>query len=114
MNRLNLVLLLVLVASALYLVHVSYESRRLVAEQERQRVKATRLHEESERLEIARRDAAKHLRVEKEAAERLGMRAATPGVTTFVNEPASTTSGAGAASRTGAASAAAVASGGRP
>jgi cell division protein FtsL len=89
-NRLNLVLLLALVVSCLYLVHTSYESRRLFAELERQRSQAQRLDQEAERLQVERRDQAKHLRVEKEASERLGMRPAAAGITQFVREPSST------------------------
>jgi cell division protein FtsL len=89
MNRLNLLLLVALVVSCLYLVHTSYESRRLFAELERQRSQAQKLDQEAERLQVERRDQAKHLRVEKDASERLGMRPAAAGVTQFVREHAS-------------------------
>jgi cell division protein FtsL len=88
LNRLNLLLLVALVMSCLYLVHTSYESRRLFAELERQRSQAQKLDQEAERLQVERRDQAKHLRVEKEASERLGMRPAGAGVTQFVRENA--------------------------
>ena len=88
MNRLNFLLLAVLVASGVYLVHISYESRRLFAELERQRSIAQKLEQEAESLQVERRDQAKHLRVEKEATERLGMRPASAGLTQFVHMPA--------------------------
>jgi cell division protein FtsL len=43
MTRLNLVLLLAVIASALFLVRTQYESRRLFAELDRARVDARRL-----------------------------------------------------------------------
>jgi cell division protein FtsL len=85
-NRLNLLLLVTLLVSALYLVHTSYESRRLFAELERQRSQAQKLDQEAERLQLERRDQAKHLRVEKDASERLGMRPAAAGITQFVRD----------------------------
>jgi cell division protein FtsL len=90
-NRLNLLLLATLVVSALYLVHTSYEARRLFAELERQRSQAQKLDQEAERLQVERRDQAKHLRVEKEASVRLGMRPAAAGVTQFVREATAAT-----------------------
>jgi cell division protein FtsL len=97
MTRLNLLLLLLLVGSCVYLVHVSYESRRLYAELDRQHSQAQKLAQEAERLQLQRRDLAQHLRVEKDATEKLGMRPATAGVTQYVRDrgPAA----AGAASR---------------
>jgi cell division protein FtsL len=40
--RINVVLLLVLIASSLYLVRVSYESRRLFAELDKRRARSAR------------------------------------------------------------------------
>lgn len=86
MARLNIILLLALVASALYLVQTSYESRRLFVELERERTAAQRLAQESERLQIERRAQATHLRVEQVARERLQMRSSNPAVTQYVDE----------------------------
>jgi len=52
MTRLNLVLLIALLASALYLVHTQYESRRLFAEIEKTLAEARRLVIEHERLQV--------------------------------------------------------------
>lgn len=89
MTRLNLLLTLALLASALYLVRTAYESRRLFAELDRSRNEAARLDTEYKRLEAERQAAATHLRVERTAREKLAMRTATPAVTVYVNEPAS-------------------------
>jgi cell division protein FtsL len=87
MSRLNVVLLLALVASGLYLVAVSYESRRLFAERDRARAEQRALDIEYERLKAERQTQATPLRVERAARERLAMRNATPAVTEFVTWP---------------------------
>jgi len=88
MTRLNLLLLLVLLASSLVLVKTSYESRRLFAAVDSARVDARELDAEFERLDAERRAQATHLRVEKVAREQLKMRSATPAVTTYVVDSA--------------------------
>lgn len=87
MSRLNIVLLLVLVASGLYLVAVSYDARRLFAERDRARAEQRALDTEFERLKAERQAQATPLRVERAARERLAMRNATPAVTEFVTWP---------------------------
>jgi cell division protein FtsL len=83
-TRLNLVLLLAVVASALYLVRVQYDSRRLYAEIERAQNEFRRLEIDHERLQVEKRAQATPARVEKLAREQLQMRAATPAITTYV------------------------------
>jgi cell division protein FtsL len=87
-TRINAVLLLVLIASSLYLVRVSYESRRLFAELDKAQSEERALDNDSERLKTELRSQATPLRVERTARERLAMRAATPAVTTYVELPA--------------------------
>jgi cell division protein FtsL len=82
--RLNLVLLLAVMASALYLVGVQYESRRVFVELERARADARRLETEFERLQVEKRAQATPARVERLAKEQLQMRQVTPGITTYV------------------------------
>ncbi|BDI04223.1 cell division protein FtsL [Sphaerotilus microaerophilus] len=94
MTRLNLLLLVVLVCSAIYLVQTSYESRRLYAALERERNAAHQLDVEAEGLDVARRAYATSLRVERVAREELRMRAATPAVTEYVTDPARTAAAA--------------------
>jgi cell division protein FtsL len=85
MMRLNLVLLVAVLVSALYLVNVQYESRRLFAENERAQFDARKLETEREQLELEKRQQATPQRVEKLAREKLQMRTATPAVTHYVN-----------------------------
>lgn len=84
MIRLNLVLLVALMASALYLVRVKYESRFLYTEIERAQNEARKLEVEHERLMVDKREQATPARVEKLAREQLQMRPATPAITQYV------------------------------
>lgn len=84
MTRINLVLLVAVLASALYLVRTQYESRRLFAELDRATAEARRLDSENERLQVDKRAQATPARVEKLAREQLQMRAATPAITQYV------------------------------
>ena len=88
MTRLNILLLIVLLASSLYLVNVSYESRRLFAELDKAQNEERTLDTDSERLKTELRSQATPLRVERTAHERLAMRSATPSVTQYVELPA--------------------------
>jgi cell division protein FtsL len=87
MSRLSVLLLLVLVASAVYLVRTSYESRRLFVQLEHERARTTELQVEEERLQIERRSQATHWRVERTAREKLAMRTANASVTQYVKAP---------------------------
>ena len=84
MIRLNLVLLIAVLASALYLVRVQYDSRRLYAEIERAQNDFRKLEIEHERLQVEKRAQATPARVEKLAREQLHMRPATPAITQYV------------------------------
>lgn len=84
MIRLNLVLLLAVLASALYLVSVQYDSRRLFSDLDKARATARRLEADNERLQVEKRAQATPLRVEKLAQERLQMRTVTPAITDYV------------------------------
>lgn len=85
MTRLNIVLLLAVIASALFLVNVQYESRRLYTEIDRARLEARKIETEREQLQIDKRAQATPLRVDKLAREQLQMRVATPAITHYVN-----------------------------
>ena len=87
MTRLNIVLLMAVMASALYLVHVQYESRRLFTELDRTTAEARRLETEHQRLQVEKRAQATPLRVEKIARAQLNMRTATPAITQYVSDP---------------------------
>ncbi|MEO9102410.1 MAG: cell division protein FtsL [Burkholderiales bacterium] len=83
--RLNLVLLIAVLASALYLVHVQYQSRRLVFELETVNAATAKLEVELSRLQVERRGEATSLRVESLASQRLQMTSATPAITLYVD-----------------------------
>jgi cell division protein FtsL len=87
-SRLDIVLLLALLASSLLLVRTSYEARRLFTDLDRARAEQRRLDADFERLDAERQAQATHLRVEKVAREKLAMRGATPAVTTYVVDTA--------------------------
>ena len=84
MIRLNLVLLVAVLVSAVYLVGVQYDSRRLFTDLDRARNDARRLESDFERLQVQKRAQATPARVERLAKEKLQMRQATPGITTYV------------------------------
>jgi cell division protein FtsL len=92
MNRVNVVLLVMLLASCVYLVRVSYESRHLFAELDRARAEERTLNNEQQRLLAEKQAQATPLRVEKMARDKLAMRNATPAVTLYVSAPPSAAS----------------------
>jgi cell division protein FtsL len=85
MIRLNLMLLLAVLVSAVYLVSVQYDSRRLFAELDKARSESKRLATEFDRLQVEKRAQATPSRVERIAREKLEMRQATPAITMYVN-----------------------------
>jgi cell division protein FtsL len=88
MTKLNVLLVLALLASCLLLVRTGYEARRLFAEVDKARAEQRKLDAEFRRLDAERQTQATHLRVEKVARDKLGMRPATPAVTTYVGDVA--------------------------
>ena len=84
MTRLNLVLLMAVMVSSLYLVRMQYETRRLFTEIDRAVSEGRRLEVEHERLQLEKRGQATSARVEKLAREQLQMRGATPAITQYV------------------------------
>lgn len=86
MTRLNMVLIVALVLSALALVQTAYEARRLFAEIDRTRAELARLEAEHARLLAERQAQATNLRVERLARDRLQMMPVTPAVTHYVSD----------------------------
>ena len=84
MMRMNLVLMMGVVLSALYLVNVQYESRHLFSELDLARALAYKLELEKERLQVEKRAQATSARIERLATSRLQMRPANPAITTYV------------------------------
>ena len=94
MTRLNLVLLLAVLASSLHIVSVQYESRRLFSDLDKARSEARRLEADRERLQVEKRAQATPLRVERLAKEQLQMRSTTPAITHYVTYGAASSSAA--------------------
>ena len=84
MTRVTVLLGLATIASAMYLVGVQYESRRLFTELEKAHREARRLSTELERLQVEKRSQATPARVERVAREKLQMRQVTPGITMYL------------------------------
>lgn len=87
MIRLNLVLLLAVVVSAFYLVHLQYESRRLYSALDKAQATARKLEAEHEQLQVQQRAQATPARVQQIAARQLQMRPASPAITQYVERP---------------------------
>ena len=86
MTRLNVLLLLAVLASALFLVHTQYRSRLLFTELDRVNTETRRLEIDGDRLQVEKRAQATPLRVEKLAKEQLKMRTTTPAITQYVRQ----------------------------
>ena len=86
MTRMSLLLIVAALASAMYLVGVQYESRRLFTELERAQREGRRLKTEFERLEVEKRSQATPARVERVAREKLQMHQVTPGITVYMGQ----------------------------
>jgi cell division protein FtsL len=89
MTRFNVLLLLALIASSLYLVRVSYDARRHFTLLDKAKSEARQLDSDFERLKTEQQSQATPLRVEKTAREKLAMRSASPNVTHYVSRSAS-------------------------
>ena len=94
MNRVSLLLMVAVMASALYLVRTQYESRSLTTELDRATQEARRLETENDRLDVERRAQATPLRVEKLAREQLRMRTVTPAITHYATVGGATSTSA--------------------
>ena len=99
MNRVNIVLFVMLVASSVYLVRVSYDSRRLFAELDQARNEERALDTEYERLKAERQGQSTPLKVERLARDKLAMRKATPAVTQYVTYARAASASASGAAR---------------
>ena len=87
MTKVNMLLALALLLSALYLVRTSYEARRLFSDLDKAKVEHARLDVDFKRLEADAQAQATSVRVDRRAREKLAMRAATPAVTQYVMDP---------------------------
>lgn len=97
MTKLNVMLLIAVIASALVLVKTAYDARRLFSADHRADMEAGHLQGEHKRLEAERELQATNQRVDKSARERLKMTTATPAITMYESvPPASPAASAGA------------------
>jgi len=94
MTRLNLLLMIAVMVSGIYMVRSAYEARRLFTELDRAQSEARRLDADYQRLLADRQAQATNLRVEQVARERLKMRPITPAITFNPDAPAQAASGA--------------------
>lgn len=88
MIRVNVVLLLAVLASAFYLVNVRYESRRIYMALSKAQVQAQRLEVDHDQLLSQKRTQAAGVRVQQLAAGQLHMRSTNPAVTEYVQSQA--------------------------
>lgn len=79
--RLNIVLLIALVISAVLLVRQSHDGRTLFAELERAKSEGRKLEADRHRLNAEREGEATNLRIDQLARQRLQMRPITPALT---------------------------------
>lgn len=85
MTRVNVLLFIAVLGTALFLVKTQYESRRLLSEVDRAKAEANRLESEQDKLDAERGAQATPLRVEKLAREQLRMRTITPAITQYAS-----------------------------
>lgn len=97
MMRLNVLLVVAIVLSALALVRSQYESRRLVMAIEKVNKEALVLEVDHQRLLVERRAQATPQRVQALAQEKLRMRVATPAITQYVSKMPAADASTGAA-----------------
>lgn len=84
MTRINLILLLAVVLSALAVVHAQHDSRNLFVQHDRAVNDARKLEVELDRLQVEKRAQATHLRVEQLAKDKLKMLTPSPAITDYV------------------------------
>ena len=82
--RVNVVLMLLVLASAIYLVGIQHESRLIKTELEEVNKEATRLQLENDRLQAEKHSQSTPARVERLAREKLQMHQASVSGTTYV------------------------------
>ena len=86
MLRLNFLLLVAVMLSALYLVQTQYEARRLFTELHRATNESRNLETEYQRLQVELRAQSSPSRIEAMAAAQ-GLQSATPAITHYVRDP---------------------------
>lgn len=95
MMRLNFILLLAVLATALYLVNVQYQSRLLFTALDRANAEAQKLAQDTETLQVQKRTQAAPGRVDQLARTQLQMRPVTLAITQYVTYTAAAASAGG-------------------
>ncbi len=85
MTRVNLLLLVAVLLTALFVVRTQYESRRIFVELEKATSQGHKLEIDNETLQAERRSQATPLRVDKLAKDKLQMMPATAAITQYVS-----------------------------
>lgn len=85
MLRIPLLLLLAVIASAMYLVHTQYESRRLFTELDESISQGRQLATERQRLQVEKRAQSVPSRIES-LAQAQGLQPVTPALTHYVRD----------------------------
>jgi cell division protein FtsL len=88
MTKFNLLLLLAVLGSSMFLVKTSYEARRVFTALDRAKAAEHQLDTDFKRLDAERQVQATNLRVDKVARDKLQMRSASPAVTQYVVDEA--------------------------
>ena len=84
MSRLNIFLLLLLVACALSVIDAAYSQRQLFVELERTQNRTRQLRQDVAQLQYQQGTLSKTARIEKIAAHQLGMQLPTPALTQYL------------------------------
>ena len=85
--RLNILLLILTILSAMALVQSQYESRKLFTDLDRAVAESRQLETDHQRLQVEKRAQATPLRLEQLARDKIGMQTSSPAVTVYVQEP---------------------------
>jgi len=85
--KLNLLLMIVVLASAVFLVRTQYNARQAFMALEKATQQARTLDSEHETLEVEKRDAASNSKVENLASSRLGMHTSPAGSIRYARLP---------------------------
>jgi cell division protein FtsL len=83
-TKLNILLVVLLIASSLYLVKTSHDARLRFAAIDRAKTEQGKLDSEHKRLEAERQAQATAVNVERKAKERLQMRTVNPALSMYV------------------------------
>lgn len=85
--RINVLLIVLIMGSAFYLVHIQYQFRHLYTEIDRAHNHTRRLQADHEQLKVQKQAQGTSARVQQIAVNRLKMHPPSPGVTIYLEYP---------------------------